>query len=343
MYYKKNVDHVELLWEDFIYQIDNKAYKKQEKMYYPRFTKVIIHYFLTKDKTISWRNKIGMHTFRDDYLINTLRFISANEVSQIYGARLQSKFRGVIGDTLGVSVSKKNAPTKGDRGKGMELLSEVALTKEAQFEEVRRKSTSDFHMTHPSAAGAAKIKPSVTNKGTGSDSEQETDDNETSSESDKQENEEEVKDDDEEEEEFVKTSSNYAPWMMKMKPRKNQRLMISLKEGTDIEMISIHQGNENLEITLDQVIEDAHVTISTFAKKTEVLATSSSHSSDLAAKFLNFTDVPHTDAEIVSPMDVLVHHEVPSGQTPTLLTPQTFHIHYNPSLLHHHYQHPHHH
>ncbi|GKF20320.1 hypothetical protein Tco_0068958, partial [Tanacetum coccineum] len=78
--------------------------------------------------------------------------------------------------------------------------------------------------------------------------------------------------------------------------------------------------NKNLEITLDQVIEDAHVTISTIAKKTEVLVTSSSHSSDLASKFLNFADIPPTDAEIVSPMDVHVQHEVPSGQIPTLLT-----------------------
>ncbi|GKC43437.1 hypothetical protein Tco_1061159 [Tanacetum coccineum] len=53
MYHKKNVDYVELLWEDFIYQIDNKAYKKQQKIYNPRFTKVIIHYFLTQDKTLS--------------------------------------------------------------------------------------------------------------------------------------------------------------------------------------------------------------------------------------------------------------------------------------------------
>ncbi|GJX34842.1 hypothetical protein Tco_0246399 [Tanacetum coccineum] len=51
-------------------------------------TKVIIHHFLTTDKTISKRNKIGMHTSRDDYLINTLRFVSAKEESQIYGARL---------------------------------------------------------------------------------------------------------------------------------------------------------------------------------------------------------------------------------------------------------------
>ncbi|GKB88872.1 hypothetical protein Tco_0961144, partial [Tanacetum coccineum] len=76
--------------------------------------------------------------------------------------------------------------------------------------------------------------------------------------------------------------------------------------------------NENPEIS--QVIEDAHVTLSIVAKKTEVPVTSSSHSSDLAAKFLNFLDIPHTDAKIVSPMDVHVHHEVPSKKTPTLLT-----------------------
>ncbi|GJV17890.1 retrovirus-related pol polyprotein from transposon TNT 1-94 [Tanacetum coccineum] len=61
MFHQKNVDYVELLWEDFIYQIENRVYKKQEKMYYPRFTKVIIHYFLIQEKSLSWRNKIGMH------------------------------------------------------------------------------------------------------------------------------------------------------------------------------------------------------------------------------------------------------------------------------------------
>nr|GEW78077.1 hypothetical protein [Tanacetum cinerariifolium] len=65
--------------------IHNKAYKKEEKMYHPQFTKVIIHYFLTQDKTLSWRNKIEMHTSRDDYLINTLRFVSTKEETQIYG------------------------------------------------------------------------------------------------------------------------------------------------------------------------------------------------------------------------------------------------------------------
>ncbi|GJU68328.1 hypothetical protein Tco_1254587 [Tanacetum coccineum] len=40
------------------------------------------------DKTLSWRNKIGMHTSKDDYLINTLRFVYAREETQIYGAIL---------------------------------------------------------------------------------------------------------------------------------------------------------------------------------------------------------------------------------------------------------------
>ncbi|GJV81561.1 hypothetical protein Tco_1517431, partial [Tanacetum coccineum] len=90
------------------------------------------------------------------------------------------------------------------------------------------------------------------------------------------------------------------------------------KEGIDAEMINVKQGNENPEIS--QVIEDAHLTLSTVPQKTEVPITSSSHSSDLASKFLNFSDIPHTDAENISPMDVHVHHEVPSNQTPTLLT-----------------------
>ncbi|GJR64213.1 hypothetical protein Tco_0010278 [Tanacetum coccineum] len=62
------------------------------------------------------------------------------------------------------------------------------------------------------------------------------------------------------------------------------------------------------------------VTISTITKKTKVPVTSSSHSSDLASKFLNFSDIPHVDAEIVSPLDIYVHHGVPRTQAPTLLT-----------------------
>ncbi|GJT99243.1 hypothetical protein Tco_1094761 [Tanacetum coccineum] len=57
-------------------------------MYYPRFTKVIIHHFLIQEKSLSWRNRIRMHTSKDDYFINTLIFVSRKEASQKYGAVL---------------------------------------------------------------------------------------------------------------------------------------------------------------------------------------------------------------------------------------------------------------
>ncbi|GJS05338.1 hypothetical protein Tco_0321846 [Tanacetum coccineum] len=418
MYHQKYVDYVELLWEDVTYQIDNKVYKKQEKMYYPRFTKVIIHHFLIQEKSLSWRNRIGMHSSKDDYLINTLRFVSRKEASQIYGAVLpecltslemkESKaYKTYLGYSTGevppnvarkfkkASSSKKESELvpgdeepvkKGKRlktpakksaskpatgivireplveakskrkkkekvdvahGKGIELLLEVALSEKAQMKEVRKKSLRDFHKTHPSGSGTIakkppsveKITPTVTSKGTsdkprvpdvtndnsskseseswGNDKDDINNEQESSDESSKQENESEEQesdseqdkeydDDDQEEEEFDQENESEDDEMK--------------SEGNDTEMTEAQQGNENLETTQEEVVEDAHVTISTIPKKTEVPVTSSSRSSDLASKFLKFSDIPQTDVEIVSPLDVYVHHEVLRTQAPTLLT-----------------------
>ncbi|GKA70506.1 hypothetical protein Tco_0776645 [Tanacetum coccineum] len=189
----------------------------------------------------------------------------------------------------------------------------------------------DFHKNHPSGYGAVKIIPSVISEGTNVKpgvpcvTEEEsskvklnlremmkmiatmnkTQVNESGSKSDQDENEEDIEDDEEE----VKNELN--------EPVDTDKGLIQ-KEGIDAAMTNIQQGNENPEIL--EVIEDAHVTLSTVLHKTQVLVTSSSHSSDLEAKFLNFSDIPYTDAELVSPMDVYVHHEVPSKQTSSLLT-----------------------
>ncbi|GJU51075.1 hypothetical protein Tco_1220630 [Tanacetum coccineum] len=365
MYHQKNMDYVELLWEDSIYQIDNKAYKKQEKM--------------------------------DDYLINTLRIVSAKEETQIYGAILPESLTSpeiketkayktylgkskrvkrpakkstkapaigvVIRETPELPMSKNKEKVDATRGKGIELLSEVALAKDTQFEEVRRKSMRDFHKTHPSGSGTitktapnAKIKLSITNERTGVklgvpdvteddsseskaeswgndeddnnndhdsrsegsdqerdsgddkaqsdsekglDSEHETYENESDSESDQDKNEEDIEDDEDEvKDEFVKTLSNDS------------------EDEDETKITDKAEGDEDEEMDYTtkilQVIEDAHVTLSTVLQKTEVPITNSSHSFDLAAKFLNFLDILHIEAQIVSPMDVHVHHEVPT-------------------------------
>nr|GEU63446.1 retrovirus-related Pol polyprotein from transposon TNT 1-94 [Tanacetum cinerariifolium] len=48
---------------DFVYQVEHKDAKKSNEMYYPRFTKVIIHYFTTKDPSIPRKNKFGFMLF----------------------------------------------------------------------------------------------------------------------------------------------------------------------------------------------------------------------------------------------------------------------------------------
>ncbi|GJR14889.1 retrovirus-related pol polyprotein from transposon TNT 1-94 [Tanacetum coccineum] len=88
MYHKKNVDYVYLLWEDLVYQVENKNAKKNNDMCYPRFTKVILDYFMSKDQSISRRNKMFWHTARDDPMFNTIRVISKHQDTQIYGTIL---------------------------------------------------------------------------------------------------------------------------------------------------------------------------------------------------------------------------------------------------------------
>ncbi|GJZ18277.1 hypothetical protein Tco_0554400 [Tanacetum coccineum] len=189
-------------------------------MPYPRFTKVIIYHFISKDKSISMRNRINLHTIRDDSLLGTLKFVSKTEDSQKYGALIPDgminqtikdteafktyydfstgkvalkkarKFKKtalpsrtlppvkkvepiqkakrvkrpakkstiapaagvVIRDTSGVSVSKKKAPAKVTKDKGIELLSDATLLEVAHVKEALRKSKKDYHMLHASGS-----------------------------------------------------------------------------------------------------------------------------------------------------------------------------------------------
>ncbi|GKD39781.1 hypothetical protein Tco_1259988 [Tanacetum coccineum] len=276
-----------------------------------------------------------MNTSKDDYLINSLRFVSAKDLTWIYGAILPecltspaikensdlvpvdeepvTKGKRVKRPTkksttkpvTGVVIKEAPVETKSKskekekldvtHGKGIKLLSKVAMTEEAQMKE---------------------ITPTVT---WGNDEDDSNDEQESSNEGSEQENEseeqepdseqdEEFEDDDQKEEEFVHTptddkddddlesesddvnKSNEECYDVNKSDEESDDLIKGDKEivqgeGADAEMIDAQRGNETLETTQEQVVEDAHVTISTVMKKTEVPVTSSSCSSDLASKF----------------------------------------------------------
>ncbi|GJU47992.1 hypothetical protein Tco_1217547 [Tanacetum coccineum] len=60
-------------------------------MSYPRFTKIIIDYFMSKDQSILRRNKMFCHTARDDTMFTSMRCISRHEDTQVYGTILPKK------------------------------------------------------------------------------------------------------------------------------------------------------------------------------------------------------------------------------------------------------------
>ncbi|GKA33056.1 hypothetical protein Tco_0719423 [Tanacetum coccineum] len=381
MYYKRNIDYVALLWEDIAFRIDNKDVKKQEKMYYPRFTKDIIHHFLSKDKSISRRNRIFMHTAQDDSFLGTLRFVSKDEDIQVYGALIPascnsnpkriykkhdspmikttttspketpSKKKSApakkdvflknplrkqstavqIRDTPGVSVSKKKALATIDKRKCIDLPSEAALREEAQLKKAlkRSKIETTIHQAGGSSEGADS--KSEGDSGDEAADNQQGDDERTDSDDEPTETDNPKTSDDEEEtqdDEFVHTPKDYVPTDDESNDATEEEyemineelygdVNVSLtdvepadKEKDDVEMTVDGHVNVNQEGASNQVKDDAQAT-----QKTDAPIPRSSISSNYAAKFLNFDNIPPTDTELLSMMDINVQHEVPLTTT----------------------------
>ncbi|GJW99251.1 hypothetical protein Tco_0181059 [Tanacetum coccineum] len=171
MYHQKYVDNVYLIWEDLVYQIENKVSKKNKDMYYPRFTKVIINHFMSKDQSIPRRNKMDWHMASNDPILTTMRFIPQHEVVQKYGAILPDTLtnqamkesvaentkqdpKASPGKRLKATAKVAKSGNKKLPAQGLETLSEIALTKAEQMTIVTKRSKTQFHSFHASGSGA---------------------------------------------------------------------------------------------------------------------------------------------------------------------------------------------
>ncbi|GKD54884.1 hypothetical protein Tco_1288271 [Tanacetum coccineum] len=313
MYYKKNVDYVELLWEDFTYQINNtgvtppKKVRKFKKPASPKLTSVpaLPNEPTKKSKRVERPAKKSTNA---------------------------PTTHVVIRDTHGVSLSKKNTPAKADRGKCIELLSDASLLEEAQIKKTLKKSKQETHKLQASGSseGAdfesevpdeSKAKSSDTNEGTGvkpgvpdvskadsSESDNESwGDNSERTDSDEEENPNLNLNVDEEEEtqeeEYVHTTDYFVPTDEETDDENmefddeeyddlykdvNVRSKVAEHEEVrkgDVEMTDATHESGSQEKSYEQVVEDAHVTLTT-SQKTEGSKQSSYVSADFASKFL---------------------------------------------------------
>ncbi|GKA73976.1 hypothetical protein Tco_0780278 [Tanacetum coccineum] len=176
MYNQKNVDYAYLLWEDFIFKIENKSMKKGSAMYYPRFTKIVVNYVMEKDPSIPRRNKVNWHYARDDPMFTTINVISRNEATQLYGAILPRTIPSKTKEAEEANtdaIPKRKPPTapkekKSGTGKQktteLEKISEADLTKWLSIKIVIKRSRQETHSSHASGSGADEgtgVKPGV--------------------------------------------------------------------------------------------------------------------------------------------------------------------------------------
>nr|GEY37293.1 putative ribonuclease H-like domain-containing protein [Tanacetum cinerariifolium] len=144
LYHKRNVDFAYLMWEDFVYQVEHKDTKKSNEMYYPRFTKVIIHHFMLKDPSILRKNKVNWHYVRDDHMFSMIKLVSRHQNTQQFGALLPIKltneeirnsnaYKEYYPVATGVAPPKPKASgkqaAKASKAKSLSALSEIHISK----------------------------------------------------------------------------------------------------------------------------------------------------------------------------------------------------------------------
>ncbi|GJW82144.1 hypothetical protein Tco_0146119 [Tanacetum coccineum] len=380
--------------EDLAYQIYNIDSNKQDKMFYPRFTKIIIHHFLEKDKSISMRNRMFMHTARDDILLGIIRFVSRHVDTQVYGEILcqamtnqalldsvayktyyaiasgaeppisrksQKKSDSAISSEESPSkkksvkakkvVAPKPKPTKkktlvkADRSKGLNVLSEVALSEAAQLKEATKRSKKDFHISQANE-GTGTI-PRVLDvpkydyeKGDDTnDDDEETNIDRTESDIIKtlvlnQSNIEYYKEEEKIDDEETMNDEEDDEVTKELYKDVNVNLGNEDTEMTNADQGGLEQQNVSQESRFEQVEEDAHVTLTPVldTQEADEPVQSSSVSSDFTNKLLNLENPSLADNEIDSLMETLVRHattvpEITSGFTTTIPPPPPFFNH----------------
>ncbi|GJW28010.1 retrovirus-related pol polyprotein from transposon TNT 1-94 [Tanacetum coccineum] len=167
MFNQKNVVYVALLWEDFMFQADNREISFKYGALIPeeminqaikdtKAYKIYLNFATGKATPKKARKfkKVASPSKKLSLVLEEEPTKNPKQAKKLIKKSTTVPTAGVvIRDTSGVSVSKKKAPTKVDSGKGMNLLSDVALLEAAQLKKVLKKSKQDTHMLHASSPG----------------------------------------------------------------------------------------------------------------------------------------------------------------------------------------------
>nr|GEU99941.1 retrovirus-related Pol polyprotein from transposon TNT 1-94 [Tanacetum cinerariifolium] len=154
LYHKRNVDFAYLMWEDFVYHVEHKDTKNSNEMYYPRFTKVIIHHFMLKDPSIPRRNKVNWHYVKDDHMFSTIKLPKASVLKTRSSSDTTfTPPTAAAGPRLTIFEKGKQA-AKASKAKSLSSQSVVAMTEAQQLKLATKRSLQQTHISQASGSGA---------------------------------------------------------------------------------------------------------------------------------------------------------------------------------------------
>nr|GEW12624.1 retrovirus-related Pol polyprotein from transposon TNT 1-94 [Tanacetum cinerariifolium] len=128
---------------DFVYQVETKNVKSGNEMYYPRFTKVIVNFFMTKDQSIPRRNMINWHLARDDHIFTMIKeyYVIASGAEPLTTKAIVKKkqaesdtspkkklVQAPKGKRIKVAAKVSKSGKKKLHAQGLETLSEIELS-----------------------------------------------------------------------------------------------------------------------------------------------------------------------------------------------------------------------
>ncbi|GJS68545.1 hypothetical protein Tco_0683110 [Tanacetum coccineum] len=249
MYYKKNVDYVELLWEDFTYQIDNKGHKKQDKI-------------LPKSLTSPEMREFKAYK---TYLGNATGATPPKKAQ---------KFKKTASPQRTIVLASYEEPTRKSKrvkrpAKKSEGSDQERNSSDDNTQSESENGSDSRHETNENESGFEFDQED--NEEEVEDDEEEKDEEFVKTPSNSTDDEDETNDeskvqdkaegDEDEGMDYTNQFDNDLDLRMNEPVTTDEGFI--LKEGSDVEITNVQQGNENPEITLNQVIDDAHVTLST--------------------------------------------------------------------------------
>nr|GEV50865.1 hypothetical protein [Tanacetum cinerariifolium] len=126
--------------------VKHKDMKKSNEMY-PRFTKVIIHHFMSKDPSIPRRNKVNWNYVMDDHMFTIIKLTRSSSDITI------TPPTAAVGPRLTISEKCKQV-AKASKAKSLSALSKVAMTKAQQLKLATKRSLQQTHISPASGSGA---------------------------------------------------------------------------------------------------------------------------------------------------------------------------------------------